>query len=112
MAEWSERVDRVMKNQPTVLQLVAQEIGEDVANVTADLAGREADKPADVAYRGWQNGMLGGQIGRFGGIFTPTVAGGLRDLLLAVDGGDASAVAKAADELARDFRVARRASRD
>lgn len=107
---WSEHVEQVLAARPTVLQLVADEIGDDVRRVTDDLAGRNSDESPDDAYRGWQNGGLGGEPGRVGGIFTPTVASGLRTLLLAIDGGDAEQIQRNADWLARVFRHARRQS--
>lgn len=110
MDVYAEHVGQVMDNQPTVLQLVADELGEDVRRVTGDLAERNTDETADDAYRGWQNGGLGGEVGRIGGIFTPTVTSGLRMLMLAIDGGDPEQIQRNADRLARTYRLARRQS--
>lgn len=107
---YAEHVEQVMSNQPTVLQLVADELGEDVRRVTEDAAERNADETADDAYRGWQNGGLGGEVGRVGGIFTPTVTSDLRMLMLAIDGGDPEQIQRNADRLARTYRHARRQS--
>ena len=107
--EWVEHVEQVMSRPPAVLELVAKEITGDVQQVTADLAKEEA--PTDEAYRKWQNGGLGGEVGRFGGVFTPGIAERVAALLLAVNSGDTTQINKSAERLARQYRVASRASR-
>jgi hypothetical protein len=102
-----EHVERVLDKLPTVLQLVASELAEDTKRVTDDVASRNAGETPDDAYRGWQNGGLGGEVGRVGGIFTPTVTTELRNLLLAIDGGDAELIQQNADRFSRTYRNAR-----
>lgn len=107
--EWAEHVEQVMNAQPTVLQLVADEIGKDVAAVNKTCA-KDGPDP-DEAYRNWQNGGLSGEVGRFGGIFTPSLIANLGMLLLAIDNGDTDRIENSADQFARAYRSARVHSR-
>ncbi len=108
---WAEKVAEVMANRPTVIELTAKELGDDIDKLSADLTASDAQVPTDVAYRRWQNGGLGGEPGRVGGIFTPTVLAHLKAVLLAVSDGHPQQIHRAADEFARAFRAARLTSR-
>ena len=105
-----DHVRQTLDNLPTVLQLVAAEIEEDNQKLAADLTERDKSKSTDEAYQDWQTGGLGGEPGRIGGIFTPTVTAQLSALLLAIDGGDTELIQKNADRLGRAYRSARRQS--
>lgn len=108
-AEWADHVEEVMARPPRVLQLVANEITADVEKVAEDLV-KAGTKPADDAYRSWQNGGLGGEVGRFGGVFTPSIAEQLAALLLAVHSGELQQITTSAEQLARGYRAASRNS--
>lgn len=110
VAEWAEHVGRVMDARPSVLDLVVAEISDDVRRVTTDLAKEQKGTPTDDAYRVWQNGGLSGEVGRLGGIFTPSVAAQIADLLQAIAGGDPGQIHHNADRFARAYRTARKAS--
>lgn len=107
-ADWAEHVAEVMAKRPTVLGMVAKEIAGDVMKLATDLNKREPDKDPDAAHRDWQNGGLGAETGRVGGIFTPTVMLSLARLLVAIDEG--KQVHEKANELAREYRKASKQS--
>ncbi len=111
VGEWAQTVADLMANRPTVIDLAVKEIGDDLDALTADLASGEAETPPNEAYRNWQNGGLGGEVGRVGGIFTPTVLKQLQTVLLAINTGHPGQVHSAAEQFAREFRVARGVSR-
>ena len=111
-AEWAERLAVLAGHMPSVLSLVAVELADDVDALVADAKKNRPGEDVDEVYRVWQNGGLGGVVGRIGGIFTPTVLSTLAALLQQIHHSDDGRVREAAIEFCRALRAARQASRD
>src|SRR3954451_22193636 len=108
---WTEHCAGVMESRPTVFALVAEELDADADELVARANREQPGEDADKVYRQDQNGGLGGEPGRVGGIFTPTVLAQLAAVARAVDGGDIAQVREAFGEFCVDYRRARKNSR-
>ena len=95
---------------PSVLSLVAAEIADDQAALTADAEKREPHRNVDEVIREMANGGLGGVTGRVGGNFTPAVLDALAGLMWQIHHHGDDRIRKTADEFARAYRAARRLS--
>lgn len=86
---WAAHVEYLLKYPPSVLTLAADELGRDSDALVTDQ--KKDRQPGTVLvddwYRGHQNGGLGGEPGRVGGCFAPTVLTALANLLREVHAG-------------------------
>ncbi len=110
-AIWVDRLAALARNMPSVLALVAAELADDVDKVVAEAKKKDPDCNVDEWFQNWQNGGLGGVVGRVGGVFTPAVISALAALMQEIHLTGTGRIRQAAAEFAHVYRAARRLSR-